>query len=216
MTAAPSPPGGDPRDWVARDAAVVWHGFTQMATYGDNRPAHRRARRGPRAHRRRRPPLPRRHLVAVGHHPRPPGPRARRRPAPTSSTGRPLDPARPRQRASSSSWPRPWPRVVPVDGPARPLRLRRGVGGGAGAQDRLPVLGQPGRSRTRTGSSPSATPTTATPSERSRSATVASAPTSSIRCASRSLRTPGYDDPGWADKARGRRRRATPASSPRW
>jgi adenosylmethionine-8-amino-7-oxononanoate aminotransferase len=24
--------------WVKRDAAVVWHGFTQMATYGDNRP----------------------------------------------------------------------------------------------------------------------------------------------------------------------------------
>ena len=26
------------RDWVERDAAVVWHGFTQMATYGDNTP----------------------------------------------------------------------------------------------------------------------------------------------------------------------------------
>ncbi|HEX2038630.1 MAG TPA: aminotransferase class III-fold pyridoxal phosphate-dependent enzyme [Acidimicrobiales bacterium] len=25
-------------DWVARDAAVVWHGFTQMATYADNAP----------------------------------------------------------------------------------------------------------------------------------------------------------------------------------
>ena len=25
-------------DWVKRDAAVVWHGFTQMATYADNRP----------------------------------------------------------------------------------------------------------------------------------------------------------------------------------
>ena len=24
--------------WIDRDAAVVWHGFTQMATYGDNRP----------------------------------------------------------------------------------------------------------------------------------------------------------------------------------
>ncbi len=29
--------GGTP-DWVRRDAAVVWHGFTQMATYGDNTP----------------------------------------------------------------------------------------------------------------------------------------------------------------------------------
>src|SRR5689334_5907392 len=25
-------------DWVARDAAVVWHGFTQMQTFADNRP----------------------------------------------------------------------------------------------------------------------------------------------------------------------------------
>ena len=25
-------------DWVARDAAVVWHGFTQMAAWGDNQP----------------------------------------------------------------------------------------------------------------------------------------------------------------------------------
>lgn len=25
-------------EWVARDAAVVWHGFTQMATYGENSP----------------------------------------------------------------------------------------------------------------------------------------------------------------------------------
>jgi adenosylmethionine-8-amino-7-oxononanoate transaminase len=26
------------RDWVERDAAVVWHGFTQMATFADNAP----------------------------------------------------------------------------------------------------------------------------------------------------------------------------------
>ncbi len=26
----------DPRAWVERDAAVVWHGFTQMATYAEN------------------------------------------------------------------------------------------------------------------------------------------------------------------------------------
>src|SRR5689334_6780106 len=25
-------------NWVARDAAVVWHGFTQMSCYGDNQP----------------------------------------------------------------------------------------------------------------------------------------------------------------------------------
>ncbi len=30
---------GDPAtDWVARDAAVVWHGFTQMASFPDNEP----------------------------------------------------------------------------------------------------------------------------------------------------------------------------------
>lgn len=32
----PGPP--PPDDWVGRDAAVVWHGFTQMATYADNAP----------------------------------------------------------------------------------------------------------------------------------------------------------------------------------
>src|SRR6184192_920892 len=26
------------RDWVERDAAVVWHGFTQMSCYADNGP----------------------------------------------------------------------------------------------------------------------------------------------------------------------------------
>lgn len=31
-----SPPRHDA--WVARDAAVLWHGFTQMATFADNRP----------------------------------------------------------------------------------------------------------------------------------------------------------------------------------
>ena len=28
----------DHPDWIARDAAVVWHGFTQMAAYADNQP----------------------------------------------------------------------------------------------------------------------------------------------------------------------------------
>jgi adenosylmethionine---8-amino-7-oxononanoate aminotransferase len=37
MSTAPvSPPGDDA--WVERDAAVVWHGFTQMAAYPDNAP----------------------------------------------------------------------------------------------------------------------------------------------------------------------------------
>ncbi len=40
----PSPPSSPPPPvptsaaWVARDAAVVWHGFTQMAAYADNAP----------------------------------------------------------------------------------------------------------------------------------------------------------------------------------
>ena len=29
---------GEQEEWVRRDAAVVWHGFTQMATYADNAP----------------------------------------------------------------------------------------------------------------------------------------------------------------------------------
>ncbi len=29
---------GEADDWVARDEAVVWHGFTQMSTYGENAP----------------------------------------------------------------------------------------------------------------------------------------------------------------------------------
>jgi adenosylmethionine-8-amino-7-oxononanoate aminotransferase len=32
------PTPGTNGDWVARDAAVVWHGFTQMATYADHAP----------------------------------------------------------------------------------------------------------------------------------------------------------------------------------
>ena len=37
MTARPDPLPA-PDSWVARDAAVVWHGFTQMAAYPDNSP----------------------------------------------------------------------------------------------------------------------------------------------------------------------------------
>jgi adenosylmethionine---8-amino-7-oxononanoate aminotransferase len=38
MTPGAPPPHDDADDWVTRDAAVVWHGFTQMSTYGDNTP----------------------------------------------------------------------------------------------------------------------------------------------------------------------------------
>src|ERR1700689_5300642 len=33
-----SGPGHEPRAWVERDAAVVWHGFTQMGAYAGNAP----------------------------------------------------------------------------------------------------------------------------------------------------------------------------------
>ncbi len=33
-----TPAGHDAASWAARDAAVVWHGFTQMSTYLENRP----------------------------------------------------------------------------------------------------------------------------------------------------------------------------------
>ena len=71
-----------------------------------------------------------------------------------------------------------------------PLRLRRRGGGRAGAEDRVPVLDQPGRHRPHHATSRSAAPTTATRSARSRSATAASAPTCSTRCASRSCGRP--------------------------
>ena len=38
MTPDPTTEDPDAISWVARDAAVVWHGFTQMSTYGDNTP----------------------------------------------------------------------------------------------------------------------------------------------------------------------------------
>ncbi|HEY7946820.1 MAG TPA: adenosylmethionine--8-amino-7-oxononanoate transaminase [Acidimicrobiales bacterium] len=38
MTPGPRPDADDARDWITRDAAVVWHGFTQMSAYADNAP----------------------------------------------------------------------------------------------------------------------------------------------------------------------------------
>ena len=129
-------------DWIARDAAVVWHGFTQMSTFADERPDHRRPLRGPRAHRRGRPPLPRRHLLAVGQHARPLHPRARRRDPQAARARRALHHARQRQPHRH--------RAVGGAGAGRaggraalPLRVRRRVGGRAGAEDRVPALDQP-------------------------------------------------------------------------
>jgi adenosylmethionine-8-amino-7-oxononanoate aminotransferase len=38
MTPGVGTEGGEAHDWVSRDAAVVWHGFTQMSSYADNSP----------------------------------------------------------------------------------------------------------------------------------------------------------------------------------
>ena len=216
----PPPPGGrrfaaawrrlsrwrvmvDARSWGERDAAVVWHGFTQMASYLDNEPVIVERGRGPRADRRRGAPLPRRHLVAVGHHARPPGARARRRPPRPDRPRRPLDPARQRQprrgRAGRGAGPGRARRR-----PALPVRLRRGGRGRAGAEDRVPVLGQPGRRAAAPATSPSGTPTTATPSARCRSAPAASAPTCSTRCGS--ARSPRAAAPSCGPRLRRSRR----------
>ena len=80
-------------------------------------PRDRRAGRGPRAHRRRGPSLPRRHLVAVGHHARATRCPSSTRPSATSSTASPTRPCWATATGSSSSWPRRSLRVVPVDEP---------------------------------------------------------------------------------------------------
>ena len=118
-----------------------------MARLRRQRADHRRAGRGPRAHRRRRPPLPRRHLVAVGHHARPPRPRARRRAA---RPARPRSPT-PRCSATATASSIELAEALAARGagrrPALPLRVRRRGRGRAGAQDRVPVLDEPGRRR---------------------------------------------------------------------
>ena len=93
-------------------------------------------------------------------------------------------------------------RVVPVDDAALPLRVRRRVGGRAGAEDRVPVLGRTAGVAGRTH----------VPRVRRRvprrhhrravaSATAASAPTSSTRCASPCCAAPHFADPACFDTA---------------
>src|SRR6266540_1652498 len=124
-------------------------GLARVHADGDLRrqPARdRRAGRGQRAGRRRRPPLPRRHLLTMGLHPRPPRPRARRRPGRAARPRRPLHHARQRQPRGGRAGRGPR-RGRARRRPALPVRLRRRRGGRAGAQARLAVLGQPGRAR---------------------------------------------------------------------
>ena len=109
---------------------------------------HRGPRRGARAHRRRRPSVPRCHLVALGHHPRASGAGARRGPARPDRPRRPHDDARARQHGDDRA--RRGPRGPGTRRSApHAVRERRRGGRRAGPQDRLPALDQPGRRRSR-------------------------------------------------------------------
>ena len=187
-------------EWVARDAAVVWHGFTQMDAFAENAPILVERGEGHELI----DVDGRRYLDAIsslwvntlGHH------------VPE------LDDAVRAQleRGAHSTMlgngnvvvvelAEALARVVPVDDAALPLRVRRRRRGRAGAEDRVPVLGQPRRSPAARSSSRSAAPTTATPSARSRWATAGSAPTCSIRCGSRCCARPHFADPACFDTA---------------
>ncbi len=180
--------------WVARDAAVVWHGFTQMAAYPDNAPITVERAEGRELidvdGRRYFDAISSLWVTTLGH--RVPELDARRgRPA---GPGGPLHPARQRQHrggrvrrgAGRGGAGRRRPRAV---------RLRRGGGRRAGPQDRLPVLDQPGRAGPHRASWPWATPTTATPSGPCRWATADSAPTCFDPLRFPVVRTPGYATP---------------------
>ena len=134
----------DHSSWVARDAAVVWHGFTQMSAYADNAPIVVDSAEGRELDRRRGSSLPRRHLVTLGDHPGPPGARARRGPPGPARPGGPLDDAGQRQpgrdRAGRGAGRPGAGRRSPL-----PVRQRRRGGGRAGPQDRVPALDEPRR-----------------------------------------------------------------------
>ena len=126
------------------------------------RPIARRAGRGPRADRRRRPPLPRRDLVAVGQHPRPPRARARRRHPRAARSRRALDHARERQLVVVELAEALAPRRARRRS-ALPVRVGRRGRSRTGTEDRVPVLGRTATSPGTRSSSRSGTPTTATP-----------------------------------------------------
>ena len=128
-------------DWIERDATRVWHGFTQMATFALNEPVIVERAEGRELIDTRGPPLPRRHLLALGDDARPPRARARRGPDRAARQGRPLDDARQRQPGGGRAL-RGARSGRAAQRPALPLRLRRRLGGRAGAQVRRPVLAQ--------------------------------------------------------------------------
>ena len=119
----------------------------RWSSYADNAPIIVDRAEGHELDRRRRPPLPRRDLVAVGEHARPPRPRARRRAPRAARPRRALHDARQRQPRRGRARRRRSPRVVPVDDPHFLFASDGAVGGRAGAEDRVPVLGEPRRRR---------------------------------------------------------------------
>ena len=198
-------------DWIARDAAVVWHGFTQMSTFADNDPIIVDRAEGHELI----DVDGRRYLDAIsslwvntlGH----------RVPELDDAIRQQLDLGAHSTMLGNGNrvvveLSEALARVVPVDRAALPLRVRRRVGGRAGAEDRVPALGEPRRARAAR-SSRSAARTTATRSARSRSATTASAPTCSTRCASRCCARPRSTIPTCFDTACDARRASTRPSS---
>ncbi len=130
------------KDWVERDTASVWHGFTQMAAYSQNSPVIAVIGRGSRDHRCGRPSVPGRDLLAVGDDARSQGARTGPCPHRPDGPGRTHHAAGKRERRGDRAR-RGVERPPADDRPETALRLRRRGCGGAGDQDRLPVLGQP-------------------------------------------------------------------------
>ena len=140
MTAEPAAETGDA--WVDRDAAVVWHGFTQMAAYAGNAPVMVERAEGRELidvdGRRYLDAISSLWVTTLGH--RVPELDA----ALIDQLGKVAHATLLGQRQPGRGRVR---RGAGRGGAGRrrphPLRLRRGRGGGAGPQGRLPVLGQP-------------------------------------------------------------------------
>ncbi|MDZ7733833.1 MAG: aminotransferase class III-fold pyridoxal phosphate-dependent enzyme [Acidimicrobiia bacterium] len=129
-------------DWVARDAAVVWHGFTQMSSYADNEPVIVERAEGHELidveGRRYLDAISSLWVTTLGHR----VPELDESLADQASTGWPTRPCWATATASSSSSPRRSPPGSRRRRP-HPVRLRRRRCRGTGAEDRLPVLVEP-------------------------------------------------------------------------
>ena len=171
--------------WVERDAAVIWHGFTQMATYADNAPLMIERAEG----RELIDAEGRRYLDAIsslwvntlGHR------------VPELDAALAAQAGKVAHSTMLGNGNTVVVELAEALAPARarggsplPLRRRRCGRGGAGTEDRLPVLGQPRRRRAALSSWRWAMRTTGTRSGRCPSATAACSAPSSGRCASRS------------------------------